>query len=141
MTQIIFQQKKSKISGLKSKRLELFGKIVFSLAVIAAGLHTALYLTGYEFEVEWISVYIIFAAIALPTFGSSLGAIRTHREYSRLAKRSENMADALEELLQEHDKVDSMNDLKRLVDQTQELMLREAQDWLGLMKFPKVEPL
>jgi hypothetical protein len=140
-TQIEFQKTKFRQSSLKSRRIELLGKIVFALAVIAAGVHTALYVTGYEFEMEWISVYVVFAAIALPTFGSSLGAIRTHREYSRLAKRSENMSDSLDELLEDFDKIKSLNELKTLVDKTHELMLREAQDWLGLMKFPKVEPL
>jgi nucleoside 2-deoxyribosyltransferase len=139
--QFIYHKKTSASSGKMNKYLELFGGLVFALALIAAAVHTILLITGFEFQHRWTSDYIIFAAISLPALGASLGAIRNHREYSRIEKRSENMVTLLEELLKESENVKSMNDLKNLLDNIEEAILHESQDWLMLMKFVKLETI
>jgi len=81
------------------------------------------------------------AAISLPAFGASIGAIRNHREYSRIGKRSENIYNLLKELLEECDNVKSMDDLTSILNKLKEEILHESQDWLMLMKFVKVEAI
>jgi hypothetical protein len=124
-----------------SRHLELSGWSVFGLAVLAALAHLIIVYTDFEFQGEWISEWITFFAIILPAVGASIGAIRTHGEYPRIAKRSERMAVALSGLMHESEEVKSMSDLEKLLDKIEETMLHETQDWLMLMKFVKLEAI
>lgn len=81
---------------------------------------------------------LTFVAIALPAVAAAAEGIRTHREYSRLAKRSENMALALRELDEEFVFASEPDALESLLRETEELMLQETQDWLMLMRFTDV---
>lgn len=139
LNQLDYHKNNSVKMGKKNKNLELMGGIVFVVALVAAAVHTILIISGFEFQYEWISDYIIFAAISLPALGATLGAIRNHREYSRIEKRSENTVALLEELYKECENVKSMKDLKNLLDNLEEVMVNETQDWLMLMKFVKLE--
>jgi CBS-domain-containing membrane protein len=49
------------------------------------------------------------------------------------------MITALADLDQRFDSIKDQEDLEALLRETEELMLRETQDWLMLMKFVKVE--
>jgi len=83
----------------------------------------------------------VFLALCLPAVAAALEGIRKHNEYSRLATLSENMEEALEELKQRYEEVRSNDSLDSLMRETDELMLRETQGWLMLMRFVKLEPV
>jgi hypothetical protein len=136
-----YHESKRKSAGKFSREFEMTGGLVFGLALVAAAVHLWLVISGFEFQYRWISEYIIFLAIALPSLGASIGAIRNHREYSRIAKRSENMAGLLKELLEESNTVGSMDELKKYLMTIEEIMLHESQDWLMLMNFVRIEPV
>ncbi|MFH1198524.1 MAG: hypothetical protein V1720_22680 [bacterium] len=139
--QIIYHQNKTKDTKRKSKRLEFSGWFVFGLAVIAAASHLLIVHYGFEFRYEWIADFITFIAVTLPAVGAALGAVRTHGEYSRIEKRCENMAVALNELLQDSEEITSMKGLEKWMDKIEDTMLHETQDWLMLMKFVKLEAI
>ena len=133
--QIEYHNIKSGKSRNKSRRLERGGLVIFSLALLAAALHLAFYFLGNE----WLEAPITFAAIVLPAVGAAIGGIRTHREYSRLAKRSENMVQSLTELKDNLDRATSTGEFEALLREIEQLMLIETQDWLMLMRFAKLE--
>ena len=139
--QLNYHKKNAVKAERKNKRVEISGWLIFAFALIAAAVHLITVFTGFEFQNKWITDYIIFLAISLPALGASLGAIRNHREYSRISKRSENMVALLEDYRDECENVNSMDDLKTILENMEESMLHDTQDWLMLMKFVKLEAI
>ncbi len=113
--------------------LEYSGFGLFVLALLAAGLHVWLSWEHGAIARDWLHQLLTLVAIVSPAWGASLGGLRAHREYSRLEKRSGNMCRQLEELQRRAREVDGRTSLERLLRDTEELMLDEAQDWLMLM--------
>ena len=137
--QLNYHKKKIDLSGSKGGRLEQAGKIVFFGALIAAFIHVLLIFTGIEGSVAIASAITIFVAISMPALGASLGAIRIHREYSRLEKQSQRMVHLLEALNNEIHEIESREEFMKFLVKTQEIMLRDVQGWLTLMELSKIE--
>jgi ABC-type amino acid transport system permease subunit len=135
--QLRFHAKKEAVSGKTNSRSELVSVVVFGLALVAAGSHLF-------FQVgtppRLLETLLTFLAIILPAIGAGLGGLRSHREYSRIEKRSANMQLALDDILDQFDYTESKEDFSRLMIEIGELMLRETQDWLMLMKFAELKP-
>jgi SMODS and SLOG-associating 2TM effector domain 1 len=133
--QIAFHSQKADKAKKMNHWLEWIGIILFSAAVLAAGLHLLLAFL----HIEWAEHPLTFAAIFLPAAGASIGGIRTHREYSRLAIRSSNMAASLKVLNNRLSAVSTPKELESVLVQVEELTLLELQDWLMLMSVVKLE--
>ncbi len=133
--QIKFHQKKTLASQLLSHRLEWGGIVVFGCALLAAALHLLFFIL----HNDWMELPLTFAAIVLPAVGAAVGGIRSHREYSRLAKRSENMAQNLSELKDNLKNVTKPDEFEMFLREIEAVMLVETQDWLMLMRFAKLE--
>lgn len=133
--QIRFHEIKARESEKMSRWLERVGVVAFGLALAAAALH--LFLS--TIHVESFEKILILAAISLPAVGAAIGGIRTHREYSRLAKRSRNMATNLRKLDERFASANDAETLETLLHESERLVLLETQDWLMLMSFAKLE--
>jgi hypothetical protein len=133
--QIEFHEQKAAAASKMNHRLELGGFGLFALAIVAAALH----LLFSTMHVEWPARLLTFWAIFLPAAGAAVGGIRSHREYSRLATRSENMALSLKSLDHHFASVNQPGELSLLLRKMEELSLLELQDWLTLMSFAKLE--
>ena len=102
---------------------------------LPSGLHLLLsYL-----HIESFEHGLTFLAIILPATGAALGGIRTHREYSRLAARSSNMAERLKTLKKQLSSVSTPDELQVTLKRIEELSLLEVQEWLMLMSVVKLE--
>jgi hypothetical protein len=134
-----FHQSKAETTRARSRRLERGGFVVFLLAICAALGHLATSLLAGHFhllENSWA-----FLAIVLPGVGAAMGGFRTHREYSRLAKRSRNMDQALANVVSDLQSAAEMPEtLASALRRTEQLLLSEVQDWLMLMRFAVVQP-
>lgn len=130
--QITYHEKKRKQAKLRNEIFEYAGFGVFLLAVIASGWHFWLALSsagthGFEHHA------LTFVALVFPTWGASIGGLRSHREYSRIVKRSDGMVKELTALQRESEEINSRAALERFLAETEALMLREAKEWLSLM--------
>ena len=137
--QLRYHESKARAAESVSRRLEVGGMLVFGVALLAPAAHLILFRPGLGLEVKWLEVLLTFAAIVLPALGAALEGVRSHGEYSRIAKRSENMAEALQELDRRSHQVRDLQGLRDLMCEVEELMLVEAADWLALMRFTKLE--
>jgi nucleoside 2-deoxyribosyltransferase len=145
--QIKYHEDKSKNAEKISSLLEYGGMVVFVVALLAPILHLILFKPLNIFHIlpffgpykEPLEQFLIFVALSLPALGAAIGGIRTHNEFSRLAKRSHNMKIAMTELDENFSQVSSPVQLESLLRKMEELMLLENQDWLTLMKFAKLE--
>ena len=137
--QINYHRNKAGKAKRISSALETAGKIAFFSAMTAALLHLFLLYLGEGFNALILNNALSFVALVMPAVGAAIGGIRTHREYSRLEKRSYNMSAALQELDGRFSNIHEADELERILRDIEELMLRETQDWLMLMRFVKLE--
>jgi hypothetical protein len=135
--QIKYHESKARDCERMGMRLERWGTAVFLLAMVAAAAHVVMSRQGHH-ETP-LSSALTFAAIILPAVGAALGGFRSHREYSRLGKRSRNMVIELRKLRERLDDAESVDEIRRVLAEAEEMMLGETQDWLMLMKFVPVQ--
>ena len=138
--QIVYHRDKSIRARKINYRLGWSGLGIFFMAMAAALTHLLLHVQGSLSEYAGIESVLTLAAIVLPAAGASMGGIRAHREYTRIENRSKNMEAVLMDLYESYSKVSTPEGLDTLLRETDELMLRETQDWLMLMRFVELKP-
>ncbi|MCD4696005.1 MAG: hypothetical protein K8S16_07165 [Bacteroidales bacterium] len=140
---------------LKSKKLKKentfwmnLGWTIFAIALIAAFLHIMEHLFHImhiviknETAIVTIEKILAGLAIILPAIGAAIVGIRTYNETERIESRSHNMAHILENFQTRFLMADSITEFESLMYETDELILRENQEWFMLMKFVKLEVL
>ncbi len=145
--QVKFHIDKKEREGKARRRLALAGKIVLPVTIAAATLHLLLLMwrpTGAAPE----SVHLLhrglhqglaFIALLFPAIAASLAGMEAHREHLRLEKRSANMAPQLERLNRQMASATDPERFESLLKQVDEIMLRETQDWLMLMRYVEIK--
>ena len=139
--QIQFHVSKAKRSQKAGHRLERVGWLVFMTAFFIAAWHLIELFLGHPEMLAWLGKPLVFLAVVLPAIGATLGGIRGHREYSRLAKRSQFMQAVLSDMDSRLADITQARGLTALLQETEQLMLQDTQEWLMLMKFAKVEAI
>ncbi len=137
--QAVYHTKKSKNLHKSNNRFKSFGWIIYTIALLTSGVHIAHELLGGLEGHHIIENILIFLAIALPATGAAVVSIRKHGEYERIETRSENMSKAIQDLKIDFNLISEVKEFEKLMYQFDELMLRENQDWLMLMKLVKLE--
>ena len=115
--------------------------------IAAAALHLLLLLwwpTGAAAEsVHWLHhglhQGLAFLALLFPAIAASLAGMEAHREHLRLEKRSANMGPQLERLNRQMASATDPERFESLLQQVDEMMLRETQDWLMLMRYVEIK--
>lgn len=130
--QIRHHENRSKQAACWSHFFEYGSMFIFGLALVAAFFH----LWNGAAKLECL---LKFGAITLPAVGAAMEGFRSHREYPRLAKRSENMVSALKDLDGRLSKVSGPKDLADLLREAEESIVQETQDWHMLMRFTVVK--
>lgn len=138
--QMKYHGKKHIERNKKSRRFERCGYGIFFVAMIVAITDAIFHVYGNTSHDSEVNHVLVFLAIVLPSVGAALGGIRTHREYSRLEKRHKNMEAVLSNLDERISKIGTPGELEKFIKETDELMLRETQDWLMLMRFVELKP-
>ena len=116
------------------KRLLYAGNTLFGLTLLVALLHV------FHVGTELMSHVFAFLAIMFPSVAAALGAVRTHREYLRNAKRSEEMVRHLEELRKKIETTQNTERFYQVVREIEETMLHENEDWRVVVRFHELEP-
>ena len=145
--QVNFHKGKKEREGLARKRLAKAGKIVLPTTIAAAALHLLLLFwwpTGTAAEsVQWLHQGLhqglAFIALLFPAIAASLAGMEAHREHLRLEKRSANMVPQLERLNRQMASATDPQRFESLLQQVDEIMLRETQDWLMLMRYVEIK--
>ncbi|MBN1320046.1 MAG: hypothetical protein JXA87_04305 [Thermoleophilia bacterium] len=145
-SQIDYHDRKALRSRRMTKRMEVGGLVVFGLAILAPLLHLLLLeplsLAGGAIGSDAggsLGAALTFCALVLPAVGAAFGGIRMHREYSRLATRSADVASALKRLSTSLERVRTPRQLEAVARECEALMLLELQDWLSLTRHSVLE--
>jgi len=132
--QIDYHLKRKEKLLRRNKTLERIGEVIFYSAIIIAIIHI-----GLTIDLLILDNILILAVLLLPALGATIAAIRTHRDYKKIANDSIIMVYNLIRLRQELDKPLTSSKLKSLVRKTEELMREETDDWLLLIASKELE--
>jgi hypothetical protein len=145
--QVEFHKGKKEREARSRKRLAQAGAIVLPTTIAAAALHLLLLIWRPASRAPE-SIHLLhlvfhqglsFIALLFPAIAASLAGIEAHREHLRLEKRSANMAPQLERLNRQMATASEPERFESLLQQVDEIMLRETQDWLMLMRYVEIK--
>ncbi|MGA2170138.1 MAG: hypothetical protein ABSG62_18225 [Terracidiphilus sp.] len=145
--QVAFHKGKTEKEGRARQRLEGIGAVVLPTTIAAAALHILLSvwwpMAGVEEPLYWLHhglhQGLAFIALLFPAIAASLAGMEAHREYLRLEKRSANMGPQLERLNWQLKSATDPERFESILQQVDEIMLRETQDWLMLMRYVEIK--
>ena len=128
----------------RNAKLKRWGLMCFKLAIGVSLVHLgfALYgvTTGHHPEglLLVLEELLSIVAITLPAAGAAVGGYRALLEQSRIAARSRAMAQHLSTII-EQPVADTPEAFRKHLEQIQEVMLIESEDWLALMEHAELE--
>ena len=145
--QIKYNKGKQQREGRMRRLLARASAVVLPATLAAAVLHLLLLLwepgTGAAERLRLMHRAahqgLAFAALLFPAIAASLAGMEAHREHLRLEKRSANMAPQLELVNRQMASATDPERFESLLQQVDELMLRETQDWLMLMRYVEIK--
>jgi hypothetical protein len=135
--QTLYHRRTSKRCARRSHMMEYCGMGVFGLALLAAAVH----LLTHGILHGALEKVLTGAALLLPAVGASLDGIRSHRDYSRLARRSCNLDSVLSHLDTRFSLVRSQEELEARLREMEEIIALEGQEWFSVMRFVTIEPV
>jgi hypothetical protein len=144
-----FHKEKQVREGRTHRRLDRAGSIVVTTTVLAAATHLVFLLFVMDPAVTagtWPIIHTVlhrgltFVALLFPAIAASLSAMDDQGEHRRLEERSKNMEEQLERLGAQMASASSPEEFeKALRNLDEQLMLREIQDWLMLMRYVEIK--
>jgi hypothetical protein len=145
--QVSFHNGKKEREGRARARLARAGAIVLPVTIVASALHllmvfwrpTAATSESIHLLHQWLHEGLGFIALLFPAIAASLAGMEAQREHLRLEKRSANMAPQLEQLSRQMASATDPERFESLLQQVDEIMLRETQDWLMLMRYVEIK--
>ena len=145
--QVKFHKGKKEREAQARRRLARAGAIVLPVTIAAATLHLLLLLWQPAGSApEFVHLLhrgfhqgLSFIALLFPAIAASLAGMEAHREHLRLEKRSANMGPQLERVNRQMASATDPERFEALLQQVDEIMLRETQDWLMLMRYVEIK--
>lgn len=136
-TQIRYQRRAMRRYERRHRNSRALTAAFFALTLAAAVAH------GIEDRGMVVSVPLgslpIFLSIALPAAAAAVAAISTQREYPRNAQRAYQMARDLEEVRRRLAHAATLEGVREIAQEAEEVMLVETRDWLVVMRFHDFE--
>jgi hypothetical protein len=139
--QISFYARKSKQHMRKHVLLARSGEALFLITLVVAFIHAIEFEEPSQQVLSTLPNMLASVTIILPAVGAALAGIRIHREYLRNAERYAPMVRYLS-MIRDQINLESDTDtenLTRLLEKANDMMLRENQDWRVVFNIPKLE--
>ena len=127
--QIGYQEEVSKRQHGQHQLMSHVTDTLFGLTLLAAVLHVA------DFGPHTLEKALAAMVIAFPAAAASLAGIRTHGDYLSKSMRSAEMARHLREIRDRMEREKERESFLKLVSETEEMMLRENEDWRVTVRF------
>lgn len=138
--QVSWYRKTSK----RQRRMHLWftraGISLFFITLVVAGIEASQFAHYLPISFDSVPEILTSMAIILPAVGAALAGIRIHHEYLRNAERYYHMAMHLSSISERIIEAKDMKTLTKLLEEANEMMLRENQDWRVVFLFQKLEP-
>lgn len=137
--QIGYHAPRAAMNHRKSALFESLGQVAFFVALGVAAAHITMGFMVHTPAVAGALSVLTVLAVMLPVIASAMEGFRKHREYGRLARVNQRMVEELKHLDAELHRVDTPDRLRRVMLDIDRSLMRESNEWLGLMVDTDVE--
>ncbi len=132
--QIRYHYKTARRNKKMSNSFENSGEYIFYGAIIVALIHLLVSFWVPHLIPHYLDQLLIFLALILPASAAMCEAIRSHREFRRLAIRSQRMELELEGL-KKNFTILSLEKYEESIREINQKLLEETEDWIALMSY------
>ena len=144
-SQIFYQEKASGRQGTFDDRLARATELLFLLTLVAACIHIFGSLIFQKGGIHgagspgfWEELLVV-VAITVPAVGAALHGIGTQRQFRRHSERYRRMAGVLAQLQRDMATATTLEQVRKVAADTEQIMREENSDWFGVMRFHDVE--
>jgi hypothetical protein len=143
--QIKYHTNKAKIERSKNRRFKLLGMWCFAIAIVISLVHLIFAIFGAmghhaEGAVLIAEEVLSIFAITLPAAGAAFSGYRSLMEHSRIAARSNAMANHLMQM-RGHAAINDPVAFRLYLERIEDVMLIESEEWLALMEHAELEKI
>jgi hypothetical protein len=144
-SQISYQERTSERQHAFDDRLVRATALLFLLTLVAACFHTFGSLIfpkggihGAESPGFWEQLLVV-VAITVPAVGAAFHGIGTQRQFRRHCERYRRMAAVLAQAKREMAEATTLEQVREVAAETEQIMREENSDWFGVMRFHDME--
>ena len=144
-SQISYQEKTSGRQGTFDDRLVRATELLFLLTLVAAGIHIfgslifqARGIHGAKSSGFWEELLVVIA-ITVPAVGAAFHGIGAQRQFRRHSQRYRRMAAVLAQVQREMAEATTLEQVREVAADTEQIMREENSDWFGVMRFHDME--
>lgn len=137
--QVAYYRKTSKKHRQRHTRLARGGETLFALTLVIAIIHATGLVNQGLASIFVVPDILVALGVILPAVAAALAGIRIHREYLRNAEQYGNIACHLTAISNDIKQTSDMQTLTGLLEEANEVMLREHQHWREVLSFRKLE--
>jgi SMODS and SLOG-associating 2TM effector domain 1/Protein of unknown function (DUF4231) len=132
--QVKYHHKVSKDMSRRQLQLGLLAVVLFGVSALAALFHSTRLIPSASHP-----DFLGYFSIVIPAVGAALSGYSAQREYARLAQRSRQMVDRLNEARQQIEQSEQLPALQRAARRTELLMGSETADWYAVFRLRDFE--
>jgi hypothetical protein len=143
--QIFYQEKTSGRQGTFDDRLVRATEWLFLLTLVVACIHifgSLIFPKGGSHGAVssgfWEELLVV-VAITVPAVGAALHGIGTQRQFRRHSERYRRMAGVLAQVQREMAEATTLEQVREVAAETEQIMREENSDWFGVMRFHDME--
>ncbi len=144
-SQMSYQEKTSGRQGTFDDRLVRATELLFLVTLVAACIHIFGSLIfqkggihGAESPGFWEELLVV-VAITVPAIGAAFHGIGTQRQFRRHSERYRRMAGVLAQVQREMAEATTLEQVREVAAETEQIMREENSDWFGVMRFHDME--
>jgi hypothetical protein len=144
-SQISYHKKAGFLQRRFDDRLIRATELLFLITLVAAFIHMLgihffriLGIDGHD-SLEFWEKLLIVVSITVPAFGAAFHGIGTQRQFRHHSERYSRMADLLTQVHNEMAEATSLERVREVAAETEQIMREENSDWFGVMRFHDME--
>ena len=145
-SQLVYHRKTSTLQRGWDDRVILATQLLFVITLVAAFLHMLgnnvsrmLGIDEHDSLRSLIERVLIVVSITVPAIGAAIHGIGTQRQFRRHSDRYSRMADLLAQVHDEMGRATSLERVREVAAETEQIMREENSDWFGVMRFHDME--
>jgi hypothetical protein len=140
-SQASYQEKTSGKQRTFDDRLARATESLFLLTLVAACVHIfggLIFPTGGDSPGFWEELLVV-VAVTVPAVGAAFHGIGTQRQFRRHAERYRRMAGVLAQVQRDMAEATTLEQVREMAAETEQIMREENSDWFGVMRFHDME--
>ena len=137
-SQVSYHEKTASRNSTWDQRLTWVTALLFGVTVVAALLHMLGVGKLGSHESKWAELFIVLS-ISVPAIGAAVHGIGALRQFRRHSDRYRRMVGLLARLQLQMSQATSLEQVREVAAETEQVMREENSDWFGVVRFHDME--